>query len=131
MYQLIHCGMVSIVAKLERLAVACFLREFKAFAAKNGLGIFERRNYMQTLAGLGILPNDAKEIILDLTPENYYKGLGAGTRENEQICEFGTWVGEDEIYIKLLMDTGDERAFCFSFHKAERAIAYPFADTVG
>lgn len=127
---MIHCGVVSIVSRLEWLAVACFLREFKTLATRNGIVVFERTNYLRTLASLGILPSDAREIILSLTPEDYYKGLGSGDRENEQVCEFGTQVGEEEVYIKLLMDTKSERAFCFSFHRAERAIAHPFADTV-
>jgi len=128
---MIHFDMVTIVEKLDRMAVTSFLRQFKIYATNRKIAVFERVNYLQTLARLGILHSDAIEIILGLTPQNYYKGLGPGDRDNEQICEFGARVEEEEIYIKLLMDTKNERACCFSFHIAGREITYPFADDVG
>ena len=73
----------------------------------------------------------AKEIILGLTPANYYKGMGQGERDNEEVCEFGVCLGEEDIYIKLLINRQQEKAFCFSFHIADRDINYPFADDVG
>ena len=128
---MIHFAMVKISGKLERLAVVSFLSDFKEFASKDKIEIASRDNYLNTLAKLGMAQQEAKEIILGLTPANYYKGMGQGERDNEEVCEFGVCRGGRNIYIKLLMNRKQEKAFCFSFHIAEREINYPFADDVG
>ena len=128
---MIHFAMVKISGKLERLAVVSFLSDFKQFASKDKIEIASRDNYLNTLAKLGMAQQEAKEIILGLTPANYYKGMGQGERDNEEVCEFGVCRGGRNIYIKLLVNRKQEKAFCFSFHIAEREINYPFADDVG
>ncbi len=125
---MIHSGVVITAEDTDRYAVSLFLREFKTYANETGISIFPRRNFLNTLADLGINRQDATERILQLTPQDYYKGLGPGHRENERICGFGTRIGEEEIYIKLLLNTESRRAICFSFHRAERGIEYPFTD---
>lgn len=128
---MIHFATVKISGELERIAVVCFLSGFKEFASKDKIEIAIRGNYLNTLAKLGMVPQQAKEIILGLTPVNYYKGMGQGERDNEEVCEFGVCLGEEDIYIKLLINRQQEKAFCFSFHIADRDINYPFADDVG
>jgi hypothetical protein len=104
-----------------------FLSRFKAFASEHGLSVFERENYKTTLNELGILPSQAREVILGLTIENYYKGIGLGDRDGEEVCEFGTFQSDRELYIKLIIDNLHHQAICFSFHFAERDIVHPFA----
>jgi len=128
---MIHFGMEKVTEKLDYLAVVSFLKAFKEFATKDKIEVAQRGNYLNTLAKLGINSQHAKEIILGLTPTNYDKGIGLGERDSEELCEFGTYVEESEIYIKLLINRRQEKAFCFSFHIAEREIAYPFAEDVG
>lgn len=128
---MIHFAMAKISRKLEQLAVVSFLSGFKEFASKDKIEIAHRGNYLNTLAKLGMAPQQAKGIILGLTPANYYKGIGTGERDKEEICEFGVCVGEEDVYIKLLINREQEKAFCFSFHIAEREISYPFAGDVG
>jgi len=125
---MIQSNMTSVARRLTRMAVADFLKRFKQYAEKDGMVVFARSEYVSTLAALGILPRDAEEIILGLVPADYYQGIGPGNRDREEICEFGTHIGDQEIYIKLLLDNEHEKACCFSFHEAEREITYPFAD---
>lgn len=115
----------------EHIAVVAFLTRFKTLVSKYGLVIFMRKNYKETLAKLGILPSQAKNAILSLTIDDYYKGIGTAERNGEEVCEFGTPLLDAEIYIKLIIDTVHEKAICCSFHIAEREISYPFADDVG
>ena len=70
---MIHSAMVKISGELERIAVVSFLSDFKEFASKDKIEIAIRGNYLNTLAKLGMVPQQAKEIILGLTPANYYK----------------------------------------------------------
>jgi len=115
----------------RRRGVVSFLSRFKAFASKNGLVVFQRQDYKETLTELAIHPSQAKERILGLTVENYYKGLGPGERDGEEACEFGLVDNGRELYIKLIIDNTHERAICCSFHFPEREIKYPFAEDVG
>jgi len=128
---MIHCAMALLGEKLERPAVVLFLTRFKAMASEDELVVFARDKYMETLAELGMLPSQAEEAILSLTIENYYKGLGPGDREGEEVCEFGMMIEEKEIYIKLLTNSKHKNACCFSFHTAERPITYPYAGDPG
>ena len=109
----------------------CFLSRFKALASKKGLVVFHRQNYKETLTELGIHPSQAKEMILGLTIENYYKGLGPGERDGEEICELGLIDNGRELYIKLIIDNKNEQAICCSFHFPEREMEYPYASEVG
>jgi len=130
MYQMIHCDMAKFTTNLENALVVDFLLRFKAFASRDGLVIFQRKNYLKTLAELGMMPSESRKIIVGLTPAAYYKGVGPGERADEEVCEFGVLIGGIEVYIKLLIDTKREKAICFSFHAAERKILYPFAEDV-
>lgn len=120
--------MTKIVAELDRMAIVDFLSRFKAIASEHGLTVLERKNHKTTLTELGILPSQAREAILGLTIENYYKGIGLGDRDGEEVCEFGTFLAGRELYIKLMIDNLHHKAICFSFHFAERDIVHPFAN---
>ena len=112
---------------VEQAWVVGFLTRFKEFASSNGIVVFRRKDYVETLGELGILPHQAEEIILGLTLENYYRGAGEGEREGEEVCEFGVVAAGREIYTKLIIDTARSKAVCCSFHIAEKKITYPFA----
>ncbi len=115
----------------NRREVVSFLTRSKTFASKNDLVVFQRQDYKETLTELAINPSQAKEMILGLTVENYYKGLGPGERDGEEVCELGLVDNGRELYIKLMIDNTNERAICCSFHFPKREIEYPFAEDVG
>ncbi len=124
---MIQSGVQEPGKDIERVWVVAFLMRFKALASADRMVVFQRKNYIETLGALGILPHQAEEAILGLTFENYYKGAGAGERDGEEVCEFGARVAGEEVYIKLIIDRAHSKAICCSFHVAEREIGYPFA----
>jgi hypothetical protein len=128
---MIDFGVTERESSTCRREVVIFLSGFKALASKNGLVVFQRQDYKETLTELAIHPSQAKEMILGLTVENYYKGLGQGERDGEEVCELGLVDNGRELYIKLMIDNTHERAICCSFHFPERKIEYPFAEHVG
>ena len=130
-YQLIDYGVTDREERTRQRNVVSFLSRFKAFASKNGLVVFHRQDYKETLTELAIHPRQAREMILGLTVANYYKGLGPGERNGEEVGEFGLIDNGRELYIKLIIDNVHERAICCSFHFPEREIHYPFAEDVG
>lgn len=77
---MIGFGVTEREASTHRREVVSFLSRFKAFASKKGLVICQRQDYKETLTELGIHRSQAKEMILGLTVENYYRGLGPGER---------------------------------------------------
>ena len=78
------------------------------------------------LTRLGISFAEAVYIVEHLQIENYYRGPkedhnGSGNL----IYEFGYFIEETELYIKLTLRQKDE-LFIMSFHEAKRKIKYPF-----
>jgi len=128
---MIDFGVTERESSSHRRGVVNFLSRFKAFASKNGVVVFQRQDYKETLTELAIHPSQAKEMILGLTVENYYKGLGPGERDGEEVCELGLVDNGRGLYIKLIIDNTHKRAICCSFHFPKREIEYPFAEDVG
>ena len=124
---MIQSGVRKLDEVIEQAWVVEFLMRFKALASKDRIVVFQRKDHIETLGALGILPHQAEETILGLTLEDYYKGAGESERDGEEVCEFGARVAGEEIYIKLIIDTARSKAICCSFHVAERQISYPFA----
>ena len=88
----------------------------------------QREKNIQTLAKLGLLPEDVFQILLELTPQNYYRGPSNDydTEEIDCIWEFGITIEQQEIYIKLKLT--EDYVKDISFHIAERKIEYSFKD---
>lgn len=85
----------------------------------------QREKNIRTLAALGLLPEDVFQILLELTPENYYRGPSQDydTGESDCIWEFGITIEQKEIYIKLKLT--DDFVKDISFHFAEREMDFP------
>ena len=114
---------------LKKELVKQFLKETKYLISKGNYEIVNRDKTFRTMALLGIDFETIKEIILSLTPKDYFNGPDEDRdRPEEFIWEFGKIFDSREIYIKLkIEDTGDkELGKCLSFHVAEREIKYPF-----
>lgn len=86
----------------------------------------QREKNIKTLAALGLLPEDVFQILLELTPENYYRGPSQDydTGESDCIWKFGMTIEQRAIYIKLKLT--DEFVKDISFHFAEREMNFPF-----
>ncbi len=110
----------------EKYQINLFLFQFKEFA-QNNLTFVKREESLDTIAHLGITIPQAKKEILGLTYEDYYRGpIPDKDREGEEFWEFGKTISGEEIFIKLKTSSEHRVAICFSFHKPEETIEYPY-----
>ncbi len=86
----------------------------------------QRVKNIRTLTALGLLPEDVFQILLKLTPQNYYRGPSTDYNMDEADCiwEFGVMIEEREVYIKLKLT--EDFVKDISFHFAERKLTFPF-----
>ena len=105
-----------------------YLKELKFKIGMWGILILDDRSKnAQSLHDLEIPPNQRKEIIAQLIPEDYYQGpLEEKMRGILPMWVFGKTVKGKEIYIKISMGHPSSQAICISFHVAEHSIVYPF-----
>jgi len=106
--------------------VKLFLFQFKEWAQKH-FSLYPRDEGMDTMARLGITIPQAKQEILGLTYEDYYRGPIPDTgSKGGEYWEFGKIICGEEIFIKLKTLAEYKVAICFSFHKPEETIEYPY-----
>lgn len=106
---------------VHRAQVELFLKQFRECWPPKCLTIKTDKN-LQALADLNITAVQRKEIILQLTPEDYIRGPEEDKdRGGENIWIFAKHVQGREIYIKLKFFEagGNFYAKCLSFHPAE------------
>ena len=106
--------------------VTLFLFQFKEFA-QNVFSFYPRKESLDTIARLVITIPQAKQEILGLTYENYYRGPIPDTGpKGGEYWEFGKIICSQEIFIKLKTVPKYRVAVCFSFHIPEEKIEYPY-----
>jgi hypothetical protein len=110
----------------EPWQVTLFLFQFKEFAQKN-FSFAKRDESLNTTAHLGITIPQAKQEILGLTYENYYRGpIPDKDRKGEEFWEFGKTICGKQVFIKLKTVSKHSVAICFSFHIPQERIEYPY-----
>jgi hypothetical protein len=109
-------------------SVRQFLVEFKALVDENGLDVTDRLVNKDALLELGLTARQREDIVLSLTPQDYSTGPLKDAYKSGYYWIFGKLFDHIEIYIKLKIagPPGSEQAVCFSFHKAERPLSYPY-----
>ena len=106
--------------------VTLFLFQFKEFAQKN-FSFAERDKSLDTIARIGITIPQAKDVILGLTHEDYYRGpIPDEARKGEEFWEFGKAISGEQVFIKLKTISEHNAAICFAFHIPEKQMEYPF-----
>lgn len=114
----------------SREEVLDFLNLFKACVTLNLCQVKDREKNRQGLIDLGMTPNERRDLLLELAPEDYCAGPKPDdTDATKEVWEFGKRVGGVEVYIKLRV-TEDRRrrthrAMVWSFHPAEHPMRYP------
>jgi hypothetical protein len=105
-----------------------YLQELKVKISIWGILFWdERSKNAQSIQDLEIAPNQRKEIISGLNPEDYCEGpLDEKMHGILPMWVFGKSVKGKEIYIKVSMGLANSKAVCISFHVAEHSIHYPF-----
>ena len=110
----------------EKYQITLFLFQFKEFA-QNNFKFAERDKSLDTIARLGITIQQAKDEILGLTCEDYYRGpIPDKDRKGEEFWEFGKIISGKQVFIKLKAKSKHGVAICFSFHTPDKTIEYQY-----
>lgn len=109
--------------------VELFLKQLKEKLQFNAVGVVyrPRKENMETLALLDIVPAMRDEIIVALTAENYMSGPKNDTYDptRPHYYEFGIIIKGIEVYIKISIGLPNKAIDCMSFHKVAYPIKYP------
>ena len=104
-----------------------FLYEFRTLKKKYGIIFYDRHKNTQALLNLEISAKEREKVLDSLTARDYYRGPKPDmVNVGGEYWEFGKKVKGKEVYIKISMGYDEEAVACFSFHKAERKIKYPY-----
>jgi hypothetical protein len=114
------------------------VKEFLAlFEGATMLGNYQvkgREKNIQALLDMGLSPNEQREIILGLTPDNYVAGPKPDdTDDTKEVWEFGVNVEGTDVYVKLRVAKDPTKqhvyhALVWSFHPAEYRLRYPLRE---
>ncbi|EMY82282.1 hypothetical protein pgond44_03578 [Psychroflexus gondwanensis ACAM 44] len=71
---------------------------------------------------------DIESAVMDLTTDNYYRGIDPSGRADFNVCAFCTSVGEDtvEIYLKYGLEVKGLQILLFSNHIPNYPMTQPF-----
>ena len=110
----------------QQWQVTLFLMLFKELS-QNAFTFAERKKSLDTMAHLGITIKQAKEEILGLTYQDYYRGpIPDTSSKGGEYWEFGKTICGGQVFIKLKADSKHGVAICFSFHIPDKTIEYPY-----
>lgn len=105
--------------------ISLFLSESKQLIIEGSYTILSRKKNLTTLAKYGLTFIDAKDILLELSTSNYYKGPKDNLNGPGVIWEFKTQINTDMFYIKLHIENTDKttgkKLICISFYNDEFA----------
>ncbi len=75
-----------------------------------------------------ITVEDIEHTILNLTPENYYRGIDPSGKADFNVCAFRAFVGKDnvEIYLKYGLEEDGLQILVFSNHIPDFPMNQPF-----
>ena len=98
-----------------------FLRSAKQLIAAGRLDVVYRKKTLHALSSIGLTVEDAKDILLELTKENYVSGPSADHTQEGEVWVFKKDIEGTRFYIKLKIDTGAARPMlkCLAFHPDE------------
>ncbi len=111
--------------------VVSLLNLFKGCVILGRYIVKDKQKNRQGLIDLGITPDQRREVLLGLTPENYHAGPKPDdTDDTKEVWEFGQDVEGVEVYIKVrvVQDPRKKSVFhatVWSFHPAEHPMKYP------
>lgn len=113
---------------LSQLKIVLFLKQFKKLIEEKRLLVIPRKQNQSDLIELGITDADRKDILLELSVEDYIKGPEEDTDRKGDIWVFGKEISKKSIYIKLKIDGMGVNTFakCLSFHIAEYPLSFPY-----
>ncbi len=105
------------------LEICNFLEKAKNLISVGRLDFVPRRKNMQWLAKQGLTIADAKEELLELVVDDYYKGPKNDFTHPGEIWEFKKIIVNEPVYIKIKIakENNIEVLKCLGFHDDEFA----------
>lgn len=111
--------------KTDNNDIVVYLEKIKQLLSEGKYDFVTRRKNMQALARYGLTISDAKEEILGLSVEDYYKGPKADfdPKRPGDIWEFKKKIAGKPFYVKLkIVSENDEEVLkCLGFHEDDFA----------
>lgn len=105
--------------------IASYLTEVKKLLSAGKYDFVPRRKNMQALAQHGLTVTDAKNEILGLVVDDYYKGPKQDHDPNRPgyIWEFKKNIDGIQFYVKvkIVQENGEDILKCIGFHEADFA----------
>ena len=105
--------------------ITAYLTVLKRLLSEGKYDFVPRRKNMQALAKHGLTITDAKNEILELVVDDYYKGPKQDLDPNRQgeIWEFKKTIDGIQFYIKvkIVHENGEDIMKCIGFHEDEFA----------
>ena len=108
-----------------RSEVDAFLNMFKAKMEVFDVVFLNRDKNLRALIDLEITRISRRDILKELTVEDYFRGPTKDADNGPDLWEFGRSLKQREVYIKITIGMKNRPVICISFHLAERAIKYP------
>lgn len=105
--------------------VEVFLNTFKAKMEVFDVIFLERDKNLKALIDLEMTRVSRKELLKELSVEDYFRGPTKDVDNGPDLWEFGRLLKQKEVYIKITIGMMNKPVICISFHLAERAIQYP------
>lgn len=108
-----------------------FINETKR-RISNGVNITFSRKALSELSELNlnydITTDDVENVILNLTTEDYYRGIDPSRKADFEVCAFYARVGADNIgvYLKYGLETDGLQILIFSNHIPQYPMNQPF-----
>lgn len=115
----------------DKNEVEKFLNELKEKIRVFDIVFRPRDKQLEGLIEIGIMPDQRKELILNLKTENYCSGPNEDTFDPSKpnYYVFGIPMAHYEIYIKLSIGLPKKSVDCMSFHISDRKMKFPLKET--
>jgi hypothetical protein len=107
------------------------LRDFRNLIEEKKYFIYPHQKNKETLIRHNLTLRQRENYIYNLNMEDYVAGPKQDEQHSGIYWEFGIFIDDDPIYIKLKIATdqhGNDFGFCYSFHDAEFPLKFPLSD---
>lgn len=112
--------------------VKAFINKMRELLNQGLFDLVPRRKNLDSIKKAGLMIKHVKEILSNLSYENYSKGPLAdiGYKRQGYVWEFGYDIEGTEFYIKLKIEERNRQQYiiCLSFHEAEFILKYPLRE---
>lgn len=132
LYKHITASMIKLPNTIDNIQIIQeFLKETKKRISERIDITFTRKassELEEIMLNYNINENDIEYAILNLTPQNYYRGVDPSGGADFNVCAFRTFIGNEniEIYLKYGLEVTGLQILIFSNHTPDFPMNQPF-----